>query len=169
MSAPPAPVVQPVSLMNQLSATASTNAASAVSAYSGPADAPSPIPRPERAIHALPNTGPYQRKPMTIAAAVATTIATQFTCPSSNARYVRAQARARAQAFRPRARTGHMRRRSALGAAAPRSRRAGTGPDRSRGAYARSAEGSPSRGTRRRSAAQARYRRDGEGSDSDRR
>src|SRR5207253_11218861 len=81
MRAPPAPVVQPVSLMNQLSATASTNAASAVSAYSGPADAPSPIPRPEGAIHALPNTGPYQRKPMTIAAAVATMIATQFTCP----------------------------------------------------------------------------------------
>ena len=81
------PVVHPVSLMNQLTAMASTNAASAVSAYSGPADEP-PIPRPERAIQALPKTGPYQRNPMTIAAAVATTIAIQFMCPSSNARYV---------------------------------------------------------------------------------
>src|SRR2546423_1242153 len=83
MSAPPAPVVQPVSLMNQLTATASTNAASAVSAYSGPADAPSPMPRPESAIQDFPKTGPYQRNPMTIAAAVAMTIAIQFMYPSS--------------------------------------------------------------------------------------
>src|SRR6267142_6911095 len=86
MSAPPAPVVQPVSLMNQLTATASTNAASAVSAYSGPADLPSPMPRPDRALQDFPKTGPYQRKPMIIAATVATMIATQFMCPSSNAR-----------------------------------------------------------------------------------
>src|SRR5439155_17858764 len=85
MSAPPAPVIQPVSLMNQLSAMASMNAASAVSAYSGPADWPVPMPRPVRAIHVLPKTGPYQRNPMTIAAAVATMIAIQFICPSSNA------------------------------------------------------------------------------------
>src|SRR6266567_2335904 len=63
------------------------------------------MPRPESAIHALPKTGPYQRKPMTIAAAVATMIAIQFTCPSSNARYVRAQANAEAPASRPRGRT----------------------------------------------------------------
>src|SRR6267143_1079586 len=86
MSAPPAPVVHPVSLMNQLTATASTNAASAVSAYSGPAELPSPMPRPDNAIHDLPKTGPYQRNPMTIAATVATMIAIQFMCPSSNAR-----------------------------------------------------------------------------------
>ena len=45
---------------------------SAGSAESGPADEPSPRPRPESAIHAVQNTGPYQRKPMTIAATVAT-------------------------------------------------------------------------------------------------
>src|SRR5947208_8287158 len=96
-SAPPAPVVQPVSLMNQLSAMASMNAASAVSAYSGPADAPVPIPRPVRAIQVLPKTGPYQRNPMTIAATVATMIATQFIFPSST-RAGRPQPQGRAQA-----------------------------------------------------------------------
>src|SRR6266849_5122730 len=85
MSAPPDPVVQPVSLMNQLSAMASTNAASAVSAYSGPADWPVPMPRPVSAVHVLPKTGPYQRNPITMAATVATMIAIQFTCPSFNA------------------------------------------------------------------------------------
>src|SRR2546423_6423561 len=137
MSAPPDPVVQPVSLMNQLSAMASTNAASAVSAYSGPADSPLPMPRPDRAIHALPNTGPYQRNPMTIAAAVATTIAIQFTYPSSNARYVRAQVRARAQAFRPRERSRHRPDRSVRGAGAPRSSPADRGPGRSQEASPR--------------------------------
>ncbi len=85
MSAPPAPLVQPVSLMNQFSAIASTKAASAVSAYSGPGDSPVPMPRPVSAIQVLPKTGPYQRNPMTIAATVAMMIAIQFMCPSSNA------------------------------------------------------------------------------------
>src|SRR5712691_9868316 len=84
MSAPPDPVLQPVWLMNHESAMASTSAASAVSAYSGPGCWPSPIPRPASAIQLLPNAQvPYQRKPMTIAAIVATMIATQSTYPSS--------------------------------------------------------------------------------------
>src|SRR2546430_6448886 len=82
MSAPPAPEVQPVSLMNQLSAIASMNAASAVSAYSGPGDRlPAPMPPPVMAIQVLPKTGPYHRNPMTIAATVAMMIATQFMFP----------------------------------------------------------------------------------------
>src|SRR2546428_13565076 len=84
MSAPPDPVLQPVWLMNHESAMASTNAASAVSAYSGPGVWHSPMPRPASAIQLLPNAQvPYQRKPMTSAAIVATMIATQFTYPSS--------------------------------------------------------------------------------------
>src|SRR2546428_5390327 len=42
------------------------------------------MPRPASAIQLLPNAQvPYQRKPMTSAAIVATMIATQFTYPSS--------------------------------------------------------------------------------------
>src|SRR5712691_13283346 len=89
MSAPPDPVLQPVWLMNHESAMASTSAASAVSAYSGPGCWPSPIPRPASAIQLLPNAQvPYQRKPMTSAAIVATMIATQSTYPSSGGGFV---------------------------------------------------------------------------------
>src|SRR2546421_9777152 len=137
MSAPPAPVVQPVSLMNQLSAIASMNAASAVSAYSGPGDRlPAPMPPPVIAIHVLPKTGPYHRNPMTIAATVAMMIATQFMFPSSNARR-RAQVRAGAQAFRPRARTPQRPGRNAHEADAPRSSPEDRAPERSPGEFRR--------------------------------
>src|SRR5919204_3460793 len=82
--------------MNHESAIASTSAASAVSAYIGPGCVPSPMPRPASAIQLLPNAHvPYQRKPMTIAATVATTIATQFIVPLLRRELLRAAHRLR--------------------------------------------------------------------------
>src|SRR5213593_394534 len=95
---------------------------------------------------------------MTIAAAVATMIAIQFTRPSSNARYVRAQAKAEAQASRPRGRTRRTPHRIAREVGAPRSLPGDTGPGRSREAYRQGEGCSPSRGRRRRNADPGRYR-----------